>query len=262
MGGSMSFEELLVTRRAATYADFFEPFLTRDDVVLDVGCGAGSITIGLASTVHRVVGVDVEDAEFGDARAYARSAGIDGVEFRQASVYDLPFPDGSFDACLAHSMLETLDRPEDAMREIARVLRPGGVVGVASVEYGGLIIGGPHEPVLRRFYDLRTRLWQDEKVADPYRGRALRGILTAAGLERVAATTTSISYGTEASVAAFGRDRAEDCRDPWYTDGAERLGLGSAEDLREMEDAWLAWSGSPDAYAAFAWCRAIGFRSG
>lgn len=258
----MSFEELLVTRGAATYADFLEPFLTRDDVVLDVGCGPGSITIGLASKVHRVVGVDLEDAEFDDARAYARSSGIDGVEFREGSVYDLAFPDRSFDACLAHSMLETLDRPAEAMREIVRVLKPGGVVGVACVEYGGLILGGPHEPTLRRFYDLRTRLWRDEAIADPYRGRALRGILTAAGLERVAATTTSISYGTEAAVRAFGGGRAEECRDPWYADGAERLGLGSAEDLREMEDAWLAWSESPDAYAAFSWCRAIGFRPG
>lgn len=255
----MTFEELLATRGASTYAEFLEPHLSPDDVVLDVGCGAGSITVGLASTVKRVIGVDLDDAEFDDARAYARSAGLDNVEFREGSVYELGFSDGSFDACLAHSMLETLDRPVDAMREIARVLRPGGVAGVASVEYGGLILGGPNEQTLRRFYDLRTRLWQDEGIADPYRGRALRGILTAAEFERVSASTTSISYGTEAAVRAFGRDRAEDCRDAWYAEGAERLGIGTAEDLRAMERAWLAWSESPDAYAAFSWCRAIGF---
>jgi SAM-dependent methyltransferase len=255
----MSFQELLVTRSAATYADFLEPCLTWDDVVLDIGCGAGSITVGLAPSVRRVVGVDLDDHEFDDARAYARSAGLDAVEFREGSVYELDFPDRSFYACLAHSMLETLDRPADAMREVVRVLKPGGVLGIACVEYGGLILGGPDEPILRRFYDLRTRLWQDEGIADPYRGRALRGILIAAGFERVEATTTSISYGTDAAVRRFGRDRAEECRDPWYADGAERLGLGSAADLRAMEDAWLAWSGSPDAYAAFSWCRAIGF---
>lgn len=259
---SMSFEDLLVSRSAAVYADFLEPHITSHDLLLDVGCGSGSITIGLAAKVARVIGVDVDDAEFDDARTHARRSGIDNVEFREGSVYALAFPDRQFDACLAHSMVETLDRPVDALAEIRRVLKPGGVVGVASVEYGGLILGGPDERVLRRFYELRTRLWQDEGVADPYRGRALRGVLIAAGFDRVEATTTSISYGTESSVRAFGRDRAEECRDEWYADGAERLGLGTAEDLRDMERAWLAWSESPEAYAAFSWCRGIGFTPG
>jgi SAM-dependent methyltransferase len=256
----MSFEDLLVSRSSSVYADFLEPHLTRDDLLLDVGCGSGSITIGLATKVNRVIGVDVDDAEFDDVRTYARGSGIGNAEFREGSVYELAFPDRHFDACLAHSMVETLDRPVDALREIRRVLKPGGVVGVASVEYGGLILAGPDEPVLRRFYDLRTRLWQDEGVGDPYRGRALRGVLNAAGYERVEATTTSISYGTRAAVRAFGRDRAEECGDQWYADGAERLGMGTTGDLLEMERAWLAWSASPDAYASFSWCRAIGFR--
>ena len=255
----MSFEELLESRNAAVYADFLEPYLTSDAKLLDVGCGSGSITVGLASKVERLTGVDVDDAEFEDARAYARQLGIGNVQFRVGSVYSLGFPDDHFDACLAHSMLETLDRPVDGLREIARTLRPGGVVGVASVEYGGLILGGRDEAILRRFYELRTRLWEDERVADPYRGRALRSLLHAAGLERIEATTTSISYGTPSRVRGFGRDRAEECRDGWYADGAERLGLGTSGDVREMERAWLAWSESPDAYAAFSWCRAIGF---
>lgn len=258
----MTFEELLVSRSAGVYADFLEPYLTTGDVLLDVGCGSGSITVGLASKVGRAIGVDVENAEFSDARSYARASGIDNVEFREGSVYELALPDGSVDACLAHSMVETLERPVDGLADIRRVLKPGGVVGVASVEYGGLILGGPNEPMLRRFYHLRTQLWQDEGVADPFRGRALRGLLFAAGFERIEATTTSISYGTEGSVRAFGRDRAEECRDEWYAEGGERLELATSAHLRDMERAWLAWSESPEAYAAFSWCRAIGFRPG
>jgi SAM-dependent methyltransferase len=259
-GSAMTFEEQLATRSAAVYADFLLPHLRSDMSLLDVGCGSGSITLGLAPRVARVIGVDIDGAEFDDARTYSRASGIDNVDFRVGSVYGLDFPDHHFDACLAHSMVETLDRPVEALAKIRRVLRPGGVVGVASVEYGGLILGGPDEPLLRRFYELRTLLWQDEGVADPYRGRALRGVLVRAGFELVKATTTTISYGTDASVQAFGRDRAEDCRDPWYAEGAERLGVGSSEDLREMERAWLAWSESADAFASFTWCRAIGFR--
>ena len=258
-GGDVSFEELLTTRSAAVYADFLEPLLSHDDVLLDVGCGSGSITVGLAPAVSRAIGVDVDDNEFAGARAYAAANGLDNVEFHEGSIDGLDFSDRHFDACLAHSMVETLERPVDGLREVRRVLRPGGVVAVASVEYGGLILGGPDEALLRSFYELRTRLWQAEGTADPYRGRALRGLLHRAGFERIEATTTSISYGTDVAVRAFGLDRAEDCRDDWYADGAKRLGVGTIDDLREMERAWLAWSESPDAYAAFSWCRAIGF---
>lgn len=258
----MTFEESLTTRSAEVYADFLEPLLSSDDVLLDVGCGSGSITVGLAPAVGHVIGVDVDADEFSDAREHAVASGLDNVEFRRGSIDGLDFPDGHFDACLAHSMVETLERPLDGLREIRRVLRPGGVVAVASVEYGGLILGGPHEDVLRSFYDLRTQLWQAEGVADPYRGRALRGLLHAAGFERIEATTTSISYGTPSKVRAFGLDRAEDCRDDWYANGAEALGSATSEDVREMERAWIAWSESPEAYAAFSWCRAVGFSPG
>lgn len=68
----MSFEDLLISRSAAVYADFLEPYLTAGDVMLDVGCGSGSITVGLAPKVDRVIGDDLDDAEFVGARTHAR----------------------------------------------------------------------------------------------------------------------------------------------------------------------------------------------
>lgn len=255
----MSFEELLTSRSAAVYADFLAPHLAADAHVLDVGCGPGSISMGLAPRVGHITGVDPDDAEFMDARAYAERHGVQNIEFRVGSIYSLDFPDDHFDACLAHSMFETLDRPIDGLREIMRTLKPGAVVGVASVEYGGLILTGPSEPLLRRFYDIRLRLWQIEGTADPYRGRTLRGLLGRAGFERVEGTTTSICYGTPERVRSFGLDRADDCADEWYRTGAMEHGLATSDDVDDMERAWLAWSESPDAYASFSWCRAIGF---
>lgn len=252
----------MVTRSAVDYADFLIPHLTPDDDVLDVGCGTGSISLGLAEFAGRVIGVDLDedDEEFSDARRYAAEHAIDNVEFRIGDVYSLEFPDARFDACLCHSMLETLDRPLDGLREIGRTLKAGGVLGVACVEYGGLILAGPDEPLLRRFYAIRERLWQLEHVADPYRGRELRGLLIGAGFEGVIATTKYICYGTADAVRSFGLDRAEDCRDDWYASGAQGHGLASADDLAALHDAWTRWSGSPEAYAAFAWCRATGWK--
>ena len=125
----------------------------------------------------------------------------------------LDLPTNEFDACLCHSMLETLDDPLKVLLEIKRTLKPGGVVAVACVEYGGLVLAGPEEELLKRFYAVRERVWQLEGAADPYRGRRLRGLLHQAGFDGVDATTKCFSYGIAQAVESFGRARAEDCGD-------------------------------------------------
>lgn len=256
----MTFEAQLMARNAADYAEFLLPHLAPDFEIIDVGCGSGSISLGLAKVVSRVIGVDLDEEEFTDARTYAAQHGIENIEFQAGSVYALNFPADRFDACLCHSMLETLDRPLDALREIKRTLKPGGVLGAACVEYGGLILAGPNSQLLRRFYAIRERLWQTENIADPYRGRALRGLLHSAGFENVVATTQYICHGTNEAVKSFGVGRAKDCRDDWYASSAQKHGLATPSDLDAMEQAWLEWSESSEAYAAFAWCRAIGWK--
>jgi ubiquinone/menaquinone biosynthesis C-methylase UbiE len=255
---SASFEAALEARDASDYADFLLPHLAPDFRVLDVGCGDGTITVGLVAQAGHVVGVDASDEEFAEAQRYAVERGIGNVAFQVGDVYSLDFPDDHFDACLCHSMLETLERPLDGLGEMRRVLRPGGLLGVACVEYGGLILAGPGEELLRRFYSIREHLWQLEGAADPYRGRRLRGLLARAGFDDVVATSKYFSYGTADAVRAFGVARAADCGDDWYADAARKHRLASASDLAEMRRAWLAWGTSPEAYAAFAWCRAVG----
>jgi ubiquinone/menaquinone biosynthesis C-methylase UbiE len=252
-----SFEASLEARSAADYADFLHPHLVAGSRVLDVGCGEGTITLGLAARVAHVIGVDTSDEEFTAVRRYAAAQSIQNLEFRVGDVYALDFPDDQFDACLCHSMLETLDRPLDGLGEMRRVLRPGGVVGVACVEYGALILAGADEQLLRRFYSIRERVWQLEGAADPYRGRRLRGLLEAAGFDSVVATSKYFSYGTAEAVRTFGLARAEECGDGWYGDSARKHGLATSDDLDATRRAWLEWSESPEAYAAFAWCRAV-----
>ena len=257
---STTFEASLKVRSARDYADFLLPHLHDDFCVLDVGCGHGTITLGLAEAAGHVIGVDSSEAEFADARRYAAERDIENVEFRVGSLYALDFPVDQFNACLCHSMLETLDRPLEGLTEIKRILKPGGVLGVACVEYGGLILAGPDDKLLRRFYAIRERVWQLESAADPYRGRHLRGLLERAGFHDVVATSKYFCYGTGEAVKSFGLARAEECRDSWYGRAARKHALATASDLEGMGRAWLEWSKSPDAYVAFAWCRAMGWK--
>jgi SAM-dependent methyltransferase len=227
---STAFEAALKVRNAADYADFLFPHLDDDFHVLDVGCGQGTITLGLAERVAHVIGVDPSEGELADVRRYASEHQIENVEFRVGSVYGLDFPFGTFDACLCHSMIETLSRPLDGLIEIQRILKPGGVLGVACVEYGGLILAGPNVEVLRRFYAVRERVWQLENAADPFRGRQLRGLLEGAGFNSVVATSKYTCYGTDDAVASFGTARAEDCRrDDWYGRSGEKARTRNGE---------------------------------
>jgi len=109
--------------------------------VLDVGCGAGQTPVFLAQTTGcRVMGVDILPAMVARAQDTARRAGVlqtgvpqtgaGGIEFRVADAQALPFDDAVFDAVLTESVTSfTADR-QKAVREYARVLRPGGYVGL------------------------------------------------------------------------------------------------------------------------------------
>ena len=131
-------------RGADVYAGFLLPHLRPYMVVLDCGCGEATITMGLAEAVPagRVVGVDLETDNLAAARRYAASIGRANLAWAAADGRRLPFHDAAFEAVLCHSMLETLGDPASVVAELRRVTKRGGVVGAASVEYGGRILCG------------------------------------------------------------------------------------------------------------------------
>lgn len=104
--------------------------------LLDVGCGEGVVTERLAALLPhvRVVGLDVDDPAL--ARSWRERRG-ENLAFRPGSAYRLPFADGSFDVALAIEVLEHLERPEQAVAELARVARRG------------IVVSTPREPLWR-----------------------------------------------------------------------------------------------------------------
>ncbi len=132
-------ESAIKARGADVYAGFLLPYLRPDMSVLDCGCGKATITLGLAEAVPngRVVGVDLDKDSLLAARYSAVLIGRGNLACILADGRQLPFHDAAFDAVLCHSMLETLDDPANVMTELRRVTKHGGVVGAASVDYGG-----------------------------------------------------------------------------------------------------------------------------
>jgi len=118
--------------------------------------------------------------------------------------------------------------PASVVAELRRVTRRGGVIGAASVEYGGIILGGAQTTDPQRFYDIRQQLWRAEGIAEPNMGRRLRGLFQEAEFGRMEALAHYISYGTSDRIVAFARDQAAECRDQRLQITIARHGITSA----------------------------------
>jgi len=99
--------------------------------VLDVACGTGNAAIRAAAAGGRVVGVDLTPELFTAGRREAAAAGVD-IEWVEGDAEALPFPDDSFDVVLSTFGCMFAPRHQVAAAELARVLRPGGRLGVCA----------------------------------------------------------------------------------------------------------------------------------
>lgn len=94
---------------------------------LDVGCGPGALIIEVAKRVKNAVGVDYDPEMIAHAERNAHAAGVSNIEFSVARAQRLPFEDETFDLVTATSVLYLLPEPKVGLREMKRVLRPGGI---------------------------------------------------------------------------------------------------------------------------------------
>lgn len=146
---------------------------------LDVGCGIGSTTRLLGSTVPdpgRVVGVDADPALLEIARP--EHGGDGDAEFREADATDLPFPDDTFDVVFGRFLLAHLPEPELAVAEYRRVARPDGLVLVQEPDFRSLALHPP-SPSHAKAVELAGHLF------DTHMGRKCWHLLRNEGLEEL-----------------------------------------------------------------------------
>ena len=162
----------------------FVPVKARDRV-LEVGCGTGVVVRDLAAMVGRrgeVVGVDASRRLLERARALCReTARATRVALRVADGARLPFAAGRFDAALAITVILHVADPLRVAREMARVTRPGGRVGLQDQDFGVVAVTHPDRALTERI----MRGVAERVYEEPHSGRRLPGLLRAAGLADV-----------------------------------------------------------------------------
>lgn len=247
-------------RTAQANAAFLLPHLRPGMRLLDCGCGPGSITVGLAQIVApgETVGIDASPDAIHAARAHAASVSGDSVRFDVADVCALPFPAASFDAVFSHAVLQHLPDPLAAVREMRRILRPGGICALADADYDGSVIF-PGDPLLPRTFELLRELRVRSGGGDPRVGKRLRALLGEAGFTRTQGLAVANCEATSESTARTGAWWASYTESPQFVERATSLGVSDARELTAIAAAWRAWAAHPGAYWATFWCQALGW---
>ena len=117
----------------ASYCGVGNPFslgpVNKGETVLDVGCGAGVDTLVAAimvGTGGRAAGIDLVPEMLKRARTNLKKTSLKNVTFREGSVEQLPFPDGTFDVVISNGVFNLIPDKAKALREVIRVLKLSG----------------------------------------------------------------------------------------------------------------------------------------
>jgi SAM-dependent methyltransferase len=153
--------------------------------VLEAGCGVGAQTVTLASSSPgaRITSLDVSARSLEAARARARAASLENVTFQQGDIFDLPFPEGSFDHVFVCFVLEHLPRPQEALAALAARVRTGGTLTVIEGDHGSTFFH-PDDADARRAVECLVEL-QARAGGNALVGRQLFPLLSRTGLRDV-----------------------------------------------------------------------------
>jgi SAM-dependent methyltransferase len=235
-------------RTAQNSAAYLLPRLSGAARVLDLGCGPGTITAGLAALVPdgQVIGIDRAPGILADARAEAEKQQLANVSFDVGDAYQLAFADDSFDVVHAHQVLQHLTDPVAALIEMRRVCKPGGVVAARDADYGGMI-WYPGEPGLFEWQGLYRKVAR-EIGGEPDAGRRMLSWANAAGFSQVEASASAWCYTGDEDRPWWGSSWAERLTESPFGDRAVEVGFATRSDLDRLAQSWRQWAASPDGW--------------
>jgi SAM-dependent methyltransferase len=234
-------------RTAAEAAAFVLPHLRPGMRLLDVGCGPGSITVGLAAAVAPgpVLAIDLAGDVLAGGRELATERGLSNVRFEQADLFALDTP-GAFDIVYAHQVLQHIPDPPAALSAMRRLLAPGGLVAVRDSDYG-TCTWNPAAPELSRWLAIYSAVAR-RNGGEPDAGRHLLGWVRGAGFADAQVSGTTWTFPGYDLPRAWADSWAERTLHSNLATGAIAHGIATADELERVAAGLRRWGALGDAF--------------
>jgi SAM-dependent methyltransferase len=239
-------------RTAANSAGYLLSSLRPDMHILDIGCGPGTITADLAAVVldGQVTGLEYAPDVLEQARELAAKRGLTNVRFTVGDIHALDFADDSFDVVHAHQVLQHVGDPVQALREMHRVAKPGGIVAVRDSDYLAMT-WYPEVEGLDEWQTLYLRVAR-ANGGEPNAGRRLHAWARQAGIKplNITATASNWCYHTPAERAWWSGLWADRTVSSSFARLAVDGGHATTAELERTAQVWRKWGAEEDGWFA------------
>lgn len=230
------------SRTAANSAGYLVPHLASEMTLLDVGSGPGTITCDLAALVDEVVALEQTADALRLTTSEVESRGVANVRGEVGDVHHLPFPDATFDVTHAHMVLQHVADPVQALREMARVTKPGGLIAARDSDYG-MFTWLPASAEISEWLDLYHAVAR-ASGGEPDAGRYYHQWAAAAGLSDVTFGSTSWVYASDSERMWWANVWADRLVNPKFIADAAHQGVADTT-LRKLAAGFLNWAKAP-----------------
>ena len=234
-------------RTAAEAARFLLPHLRPGMRLLDVGCGPGSISSGLAAAVAPgpVLAIDLGEDVVAQAREHAAAVGAANLRVERGDVLALDQA-GGFDVVYAHQVLQHVPDPHAVLTAMHRLLAPGGFVAVRDSDYG-ICTWSPHSEALARWLEIYSAVAR-RNGGEPDAGRYLYGWVRAAGFTEAEVSGTTWTFPGYDSPRVWSESWAERTLHSNLAVKAVEYGIATRDELSAVADGFRRWGQQDDAF--------------